>query len=387
MDSGQHQQLMNLFLEPFVERVMSESVTADDHSSANLMAMPGAARSRGFRVEHYVRPPVTLALDLCVAVTVSCVLLCPDLPTQAELRLELSGSNDRGTDQFRLCHGEVARGGDGEVVMLLKNPMSWKRSSDMTPLTVSSSESVCRSYAGPMLARAHLQEYWLRANPVLSCCRHLKVRISRWTGTKPVTLKWMELWGSLSPNCSLEEAKLFQIKWNASAAGSAIAAPSLSKTTVIPIPHYFHCPDDLHLNSAQHCQPNPLSNLNKTKKSSSSLCSRPECSCSLKGAGWSMKRSKCICSEGMQCGCASGSIPAQLLDEITFEVMALPMLLPSGHSVDQSTLEKLARADSACGRPPTDPFTGNLTIMTNLDKATLVFLIESRAALVLLHVS
>ena len=51
-------------------------------------------------------------------------------------------------------------------------------------------------------------------------------------------------------------------------------------------------------------------------------------------------------------------IPEQFFDEITCEMMLLPMLLPSGHFVDRSTLEKLQHTDSIYGRAPSDPFTG-----------------------------
>lgn len=56
-----------------------------------------------------------------------------------------------------------------------------------------------------------------------------------------------------------------------------------------------------------------------------------------------------------------GVIPEQFLDELTCELMVLPMVLPSGHCVDQSTLDRLAHNDSTYGRPPTDPFTGEST--------------------------
>ena len=52
------------------------------------------------------------------------------------------------------------------------------------------------------------------------------------------------------------------------------------------------------------------------------------------------------------------SVPERFLDEITCEVMVLPMLLPSGHYVDRSTLDKLHATDCVYGRPPSDPFTG-----------------------------
>ncbi|XP_077379047.1 RING finger protein 37 isoform X2 [Festucalex cinctus] len=52
------------------------------------------------------------------------------------------------------------------------------------------------------------------------------------------------------------------------------------------------------------------------------------------------------------------SIPEEFLDPITQEVMALPMLLPSGVSVDSTTLEEHQKREASWGRPGSDPFTG-----------------------------
>ncbi|XP_069379650.1 RING finger protein 37 isoform X2 [Paralichthys olivaceus] len=52
------------------------------------------------------------------------------------------------------------------------------------------------------------------------------------------------------------------------------------------------------------------------------------------------------------------SIPEEFLDPLTQEVMMLPMLLPSGVSVDSTTLEECQKREATWGRPPNDPFTG-----------------------------
>ncbi|XP_023249945.1 RING finger protein 37 isoform X2 [Seriola lalandi dorsalis] len=52
------------------------------------------------------------------------------------------------------------------------------------------------------------------------------------------------------------------------------------------------------------------------------------------------------------------SIPEEFLDPITQEVMTLPMLLPSGVSVDNTTLEEYQKREATWGRAPNDPFTG-----------------------------
>ncbi|RVE68036.1 hypothetical protein OJAV_G00087860 [Oryzias javanicus] len=54
----------------------------------------------------------------------------------------------------------------------------------------------------------------------------------------------------------------------------------------------------------------------------------------------------------------SAVIPEEFLDPITQEAMLLPMLLPSGVSVDSSTLDEYQKREAAWGRPPSDPFTG-----------------------------
>lgn len=46
------------------------------------------------------------------------------------------------------------------------------------------------------------------------------------------------------------------------------------------------------------------------------------------------------------------------LDSITYEVMACPMVLPSGKYVDRSTVDKCIEHDTMYGRTPCDPFTG-----------------------------
>eukprot|EP00112_Aurelia_sp_Birch-Aquarium-sp1_P007786 Seg1850.6 transcript_id=Seg1850.6/GoldUCD/mRNA.D3Y31 product="RING finger protein 37" protein_id=Seg1850.6/GoldUCD/D3Y31 len=59
-------------------------------------------------------------------------------------------------------------------------------------------------------------------------------------------------------------------------------------------------------------------------------------------------------------------IPEEFIDPITFEIMVLPVLLPSGHTIDSSTLEKCTQADKNNGRDPLDPFTGKT--LTEINK-------------------
>ncbi|XP_044726797.1 RING finger protein 37 [Chrysoperla carnea] len=57
-------------------------------------------------------------------------------------------------------------------------------------------------------------------------------------------------------------------------------------------------------------------------------------------------------------------VPNEFLDQLTFEIMAQPMTLPSGNTVDQSTLDKHAHSQQMYGRAPFDPFTGQVYTAT-----------------------
>ncbi|CAG5134670.1 unnamed protein product [Candidula unifasciata] len=63
--------------------------------------------------------------------------------------------------------------------------------------------------------------------------------------------------------------------------------------------------------------------------------------------------------------CQELDIPEDFLDPITCEVMAVPMLLPCGKNVDQSTLDHYFSVEATYGRQPRDPFTGVQFSSTN----------------------
>lgn len=68
-----------------------------------------------------------------------------------------------------------------------------------------------------------------------------------------------------------------------------------------------------------------------------------------------VKESNSSANEGID---TLSAIPEAFLDAITFEIMALPMVLPSGKTIDSSTLIKHTEHEEKWGRVPSDPFTG-----------------------------
>ncbi|XP_063871004.1 RING finger protein 37-like isoform X3 [Scylla paramamosain] len=51
-------------------------------------------------------------------------------------------------------------------------------------------------------------------------------------------------------------------------------------------------------------------------------------------------------------------IPEDFLDPLTCDIMTVPLLLPSGNSIDAHTLERYIAGEATWGRPASDPFTG-----------------------------
>jgi hypothetical protein len=63
-------------------------------------------------------------------------------------------------------------------------------------------------------------------------------------------------------------------------------------------------------------------------------------------------------SDGQQDEFVGKSVEQELMDALTCEPMSIPLVLPSGQIVDQSTLNKFVQNEAAWGRPASDPFTG-----------------------------
>lgn len=59
------------------------------------------------------------------------------------------------------------------------------------------------------------------------------------------------------------------------------------------------------------------------------------------------------------------NVPKEFVDPLTCEVMSLPVILPSGYTVDQRTLDRHVEMEVSWGRNPTDPYTGVVLTTSN----------------------
>lgn len=440
----QRPELINFCLTPFLKDCGSVSVCADGYCPSNLASTSMLAREKGFRVEHFIRPPVQLEFYFAAPVSVACVLVQPDLLAGDEIRMELSGSLGHYTGSewqpiLKPFGSIVGRGKD--LLLIMRN-----RSIEGKYGEIQFTEEV--SCLGSCLASRLecLQKIVqpLKYSPLLHKLTNLRMNISRYTGVRPVALKAVEIWGTLSTACSAEEQEaarkaIGSLKAQPTSSGPAesldvyntqricppemqLAGHSLAPLLISanelptqPSPNFVHNPgghpSHLRMEETEHmgglaegafqlAAPCTLAlTRNPAKMQSKMIKKKPHwseeplggtfSSGRESGVGFSEKNppeaptsnpssahrktsslrmepaANIFVTQDSNSGSNKSSnskavslTPERFLDEITYDIMAIPMLLPSGHYVDRSTLDRVVQSDVSYGRSPSDPFTG-----------------------------
>ncbi len=398
--------LVNVCLQPFVSSVQSSSVARDGFTAANLVAMERTAHNKGFRVEHFIRPPVSVLLEFKWPVNVACILVKPGLEVDSEIKVCFDGCHilDIDSYQYNLHHGVVARG--NQSLLLLKNRsfnQKWDKKIDFKSEVVA---MVQGSQVGATdVEHTTVTEQPLRHINIASRLKQLKLTVTHLTGVKPLVISWIEVWGTLSDTCSMGELA----EYRTAVQNIRLSThSSQSETNLYSHHNPYHSPDQcsgvatLSASAAHYSGPlfkpqslvgqeiphdldSPRSKRRRMEERIKDMGSSPSPS----NVGFTSQPMGSINMntennpDSINMAQSDGSIsseynsflgvPTKFLDAITYEIMLLPMLLPSGHYVDRSTVDKLANSDSLYGRSPTDPFTGKFQSIHLFPVAELVY--------------
>ncbi|XP_019908074.1 RING finger protein 37 isoform X1 [Esox lucius] len=349
--------VVNLCLPHFKTTIQCDKPCADGYDVTNLLSADPVVRRRGFKLEYFLRPPVQVTLQFGFQVEVcrvdvelwpwgmdrgqACKRLeistssDPPLPlnhsleqgqTRAQQGLEKGQQWDQAKGQFKghqwglqpqqwslqgqeksqwnqrvqaNSHADTSQG-DFRLVGRC----------ELTEETLVSFSHPCFRPRPPFPSLppapregCRQEELWSRGPLSLGSVKQLRVSVPYGAGASVMGLKALAVWGLPSRSCPPEEVERVRI--------------AHETATLRPVPRLSH------LASGQPSpviQPQPLSQATST----ASLL----------------------------------QVPEEFLDPLTQEVMLLPMLLPSGVSVDSSTLEEYQRREATWGRVPNDPFTG-----------------------------
>lgn len=198
-------ELINFCLQPLVD-VSSTAVSADEYPLSNLVSIIPSVRSRGFRVEHFIRPPVQLEFEFQLPVNVACIIMQPELVPHSEMRLEVAASFHNVStcsNLVKVCPNAVVN--NNQTLLLLENKLFKKKDdgrgfsnfeTDLTSCQVEGSfmnQSVLSRALGTGVAVQPLKH-----PNILAKLRQLRLTVTRITGPRPLSLKSLEVWGSPS---------------------------------------------------------------------------------------------------------------------------------------------------------------------------------------------
>ncbi|MBN3286368.1 RNF37 protein, partial [Polyodon spathula] len=278
-------------------------VCADGYEVSNLISEDLSLRRRGFRAEYFIRPPVHITLSF---------------PFRTEIRRVdvdmMTGVTDRG---------QTSRGLEIFTSSTSCKPVSDSPESGSWNSPAFSDKDIF-TLLGKAVLKEHCQasfshrgyrhrppfhsgdppaldsslvqhqELWSKGPASLSSVTHLRICLSHTGGSCPMGLRKLEVWGQPSRSCSQDVI-------------DRVLKAHLESQRTVP---------------ALLCLPLPPATVQPLEANGTS------------------------------------DIPEEFIDPITQEVMTLPLLLPSGKVVDQSTMEEYERREAGWGRPPNDPFTG-----------------------------
>ena len=338
-------ELVNCCLQPIVTSLEISSVEADGHEALNLVSTDFKMRERGLQVERFVRPPIHLSLSLSLPVRLRYLVIWVDLRgDDDQCRLEVSigsGIPETGTGWpcQKSCGQFVVSGAQPYLLLTIRQLLS-------LPLP----NIVLGSHVLSRLARAALQPLKL-SDALANRISSILISVSRLSSSRPLAIKWLELWGLPSSACTKHQRRNFE----------------QFKETLSSSPKPSLAVHDMYGSSSSREQHNTPVTSSECVVLSTEMVNRHR-------VGGSVVVSS-TCHRGVQarvqsdtnqlgepsnhaCSVSANHTPGRFLDEITCELMQVPMMLPSGHVVDQSTLHRTQQSDWLHGRPAGDPFTG-----------------------------
>ncbi|XP_014663380.1 PREDICTED: RING finger protein 37-like [Priapulus caudatus] len=289
-------------------RIHCAAVSCDGYEPDNLLRRP----SRGFLAERFVRPPVTITVTLPLNVDVSHVVVTTTVGAQTTTGLEILAA-----------HGAPGSPADLEACLDGGEMPDWRQVTFAVVARASSRVAESPPPSSYVFVNARFRETrsagaFGRALPVggtarpmrhrdpvvLARARHVAVRITSTAAACVPALGSVEIWGQPAAGTAMQLVR---------------ELTTLHRSLTLR-------------HVATTCSPGGANTLAEIACPPRDVAGGPEPDCD--------------------------AIPPDFLDAITFEVMSLPVLLPSGHTVDRRTLERHAAEEERWGRPPSDPFTG-----------------------------
>jgi len=298
------------FCDPSLKPLIKcDKVSFDDHEVTNLVSSNPTLRQRGFISDHFIKPPVNITLQFPCNIVIYRIVINPVVGQQKSCDMKVFTAAQVMTNSWLYGKEETSVKSDGLLFSYVGN--------------ISQNEPTVVCFENTLFRRKDLNAGDERQFPCrttlhgrkqgsLTNVSHLTVCIQRSPGGKSAAIRSLEVWGV--------------------PAGK--------------VPHGIQSKLRVAYSKAQllHETTKSISKLedarNETTGDSDAQIVRAH-----------INIGDTMVQNGIE-------IPEDFVDQITYDIMALPVLLPSGKNIDQLTLDKFTNAEASWGRGPGDPFTG-----------------------------
>ncbi|XP_076372292.1 RING finger protein 37 isoform X2 [Tachypleus tridentatus] len=278
--------------------IQCDQVSADGYEVDNLISLDANKRQKGFRAEYFIKPPVNITVTFPVCLEVSHILLGTQVGSQQTTGIEVYSQYSKSNEKDSTDRFDII----GKCFNISNSRLGFYNHYYCP-------RELVRGTSLPDFSRNSDIFYRFRTKFIgsINSVRRIRLRIMRTLSSTVPALSFLEVWGQPSRGCTKEAVKSFL---------------------------------DLQLKA-----------YNNTKQKSMRLEQSIDC-----GSGSSAETSKSHspCKHSVEIA----HVPEEFIDPISCEIMSLPVLLPSGHTIDQSTLDKFINVEASWGRLPSDPFTG-----------------------------
>ncbi|XP_068745214.1 RING finger protein 37-like isoform X1 [Montipora capricornis] len=352
------------FLHPFFDtKVDCDVVCSDGYPISNLVSLDFKERSRGFLAAHFIKPPALLLFQLPFPAHVESVIIKPKVGCQISsgIAILVAGVATKGSvfnkgDKFDQKATDFSKKREKRFEQKLI-PLDSKESGFGKEGTTSSNQ--------PKNALISCHNYELDITPSSAKCEHSSMFSQvAWLNDKdgktvhlqnkmfqqrpPIQRHHMAQTGDIHVKefqrlYSLQNVTHLVLKI-ARLSGSSV--PAIGKVEIWGQPSVFSKPEIV--GYALGIQDKIQNRQNITTRSAG-----------LKHELVTVEGSNNL-NLHSELNRNMEDIPEDFLDPITYELMTVPLLLPSGHNIDRVTLEKHITAERLWGRIASDPFTGKV---------------------------
>lgn len=311
--------------------ITSSALTVDGHEVCNLINTTRNFHQRkGFIAEYYIKCPVEIIVTFPCLVDISCVILNPKLSAHRSRCVEIYSTFQRPVENELKTDDSKDNQLDMYTYPLdLTDKTIREKYPRLFNLVGKYNETKCDELYGNLVFQntSHRDTVTIQQNDAkmnlfpnstIHCCSHLLIKIT-WA-TLPV-ISELQIFGTIS-----------------------VRNPKLLVQHI--------------QNTVQHILKinNQISNF-KTNETLNSFCNTQQNTKIEKNEN-DNKNTHAVQPVTLSTDILSTDIPDEFIDPITFDLMTVPLLLPSGNSIDRSTLDRYICEEVKFGRLPSDPFTG-----------------------------